>query len=995
MPLGIGISHSQSLAGLARGPWDKYANLLGGSIPGWMASAFSRSSGATMFDKDGYIVMAEENLWKYNQSTTYMTAVQGTIAASTDTCPDPEAKVLSYVANSTLTSHYARNEALGLSEKPYDGRPSTFRRYLKPTGGIDSARVYYGFSATDSVEVVFSFGDNPTATITEHGTPHAKASIEKVGDWYLTKITACVSNWPSYTAVMWLRKGGSESFAGDGVDGIQIGAQVVARNSDVPRFVDTNGSASFVSRYDARKPDGRNAGLLLEHDTEKLCFPNMDLGGWSASGGVLVGGRNDLMRGKGAAAFKAGTSATAQYITAPGRLDTVAGTKYVMSIMVRPIHDEWVQLFGTSSSFSSNVWMNFHLSGEGSIGNHGADVLNYGIKKLRDGWYRIFIAGEAATAAAGCAPYLAFTGNTDTTSRLPSVAGDGVSENYEVWGPEFEEGLTPSSFYPTTTTEATRAADILDPNAIWKDGVPATVLMDYERVNDEIGAIALFAQEGAGLRVRISNNISPDRMAFYVSGGLVDNLTGVLGVNLGEAIAFAARVESGNSRIRYATKDGLSTEMSDTDAADYDVDSLRIAYSQPMFLRHFGYAAKPLADEKMDDSLIRVDRSPVIPLTGGIYYFGDSITHQFSNVASLHNFNHTSFVDCFRAAHGNKFRETRPAPNGEFCWGYGGYGIHQKLEDGTVDQIVADARPGDVIVMEFGTNDIAQGRTPQQVADDLKTAYDKMLAAGIVPVVCGIPARFGDDHETGDRVIANQLTSVKCAADGVRFVDLYGALLPENADYYDDGVHPNIFGAMRLGQALADGLKGFGPPVESNDWLPDSENPELAGAVGQGAPTGWNAWNKSPAVTYSDARYEAADDGGPDWLTYDLVNTSSELNGVFRAYQPFIYFPSGVELYGTAEMMFEGVGGLYFFCWVQDDIGSTNSRYDFFSTSDESSTLPGLSVALPNASVRARTPTLVVDESGSPNWLKIFAGIGFKPGGHGILRMRNIGVCRV
>jgi hypothetical protein len=133
-------------------------------------------------------------------------------------------------------------------------------------------------------------------------------------------------------------------------------------------------------------------------------------------------------------------------------LATIAATTvYTWSIYAKAGERTWL---GMSAYDGSTHLTYFNLSA-GTVGTN-ASGNTASIESIGDGWYRCVItrtSGAGTTGAIEC--YLA-EGDSDIT-----FSGDGTSGLY-LWGAQLEAGSTVTSYYPTTSSSATRPAGYMD-----------------------------------------------------------------------------------------------------------------------------------------------------------------------------------------------------------------------------------------------------------------------------------------------------------------------------------------------------------------------------------------------------------------------------------------------------------------------------------------------------------------------------------------------------
>lgn len=130
-------------------------------------------------------------------------------------------------------------------------------------------------------------------------------------------------------------------------------------------------------------------------------------------------------------------------------------TTYVISGYFKAGTDNLIQLTIGSGVGGANIYANFQLTGSGSVTATGASVTVSGIQSLANGWYRCWVGG-AATATSSSTGIINRINSTGA-ARSPSYVGTGTT--VISWGMQVEAGSFPTSYIPTTTTSATRAAD--------------------------------------------------------------------------------------------------------------------------------------------------------------------------------------------------------------------------------------------------------------------------------------------------------------------------------------------------------------------------------------------------------------------------------------------------------------------------------------------------------------------------------------------------------
>lgn len=176
-----------------------------------------------------------------------------------------------------------------------------------------------------------------------------------------------------------------------------------------------------------------------------------------------------------------GTQTGAHYLYG-NNIPVSANTVHTWSIFVKAAERSTGRLEVTDGGGSNGFRCYFDLAAGGTIGTNAAmgtgTVSESRIEALPNGWYRISVSGviDAASTMADVLLYL--DNNTDTSSI--HYTGDGTSGLY-IWGAQLEAGSNATSYIPTTTSQATRAADVAVINGLatadWFNAAEGTVVV--------------------------------------------------------------------------------------------------------------------------------------------------------------------------------------------------------------------------------------------------------------------------------------------------------------------------------------------------------------------------------------------------------------------------------------------------------------------------------------------------------------------------------------
>lgn len=210
------------------------------------------------------------------------------------------------------------------------------------------------------------------------------------------------------------------------------------------------------ARFDHDPVTGVSKGLLIEESRKNLYLYSEDFASsyWiktnvDISPNVSVAPDGTLFADK----LIATTADSVHYVYLGMAVTT--GVTYVASFFVKSeeLSKCMIQFYGTNGAFT-NAFLIYDLTTGTVVGTPAASITRYGIDAIGAGWYRVWAASTAIETVQG---------NTSISlvnnAGLTRFVGDGISGLY-VWGAQLEAGSFPTSYIPTTSAQATRAADV-------------------------------------------------------------------------------------------------------------------------------------------------------------------------------------------------------------------------------------------------------------------------------------------------------------------------------------------------------------------------------------------------------------------------------------------------------------------------------------------------------------------------------------------------------
>lgn len=441
--------------------------------------------------------------YSHNFGNGYWNKVRSAIVPNSAVAPDGTITADKLVEDtSESTNHF-----VGRSQVYGSNKTLTFTVFVKAAERKFCQVVWGGFvhqvaSNTVSVDLTtgaFTAPDAARTRVTDFGNGWFRVS---------TTITTTADAGSISPDVRVCNAMASAAYTGDGVSGIYVwGHQVedaafptsyiptpalFSSRSTPAAYYNSEGivatAAAGVARTSAYLPDPdgkmQPVGLLIESaGTNYLLQSNGFLSSsWQVIGSAVANatvspsGANDAFHVK-----EPQTTSANKGVRQNNFFNSVVGTYYTASIFVKAApgaERNFSIAFGTNSLAEGSLNSTFDLYAGNVYSLTGGTG---SIKRLPNGWFRVSFT-VLATLAASVSVFYRFAVGKDANF----YEGDGVSGFY-MWGAQVEPDQIPTSYIPTTTAQATRAADVTTSPQVTRATERASVLDVQPWYNNDEG----------------------------------------------------------------------------------------------------------------------------------------------------------------------------------------------------------------------------------------------------------------------------------------------------------------------------------------------------------------------------------------------------------------------------------------------------------------------------------------------------------------------------
>jgi hypothetical protein len=275
----------------------------------------------------------------------------------------------------------------------------------------------------------------------------------------------------------------SRDFAGLKTLDHGVGPAIKFERASNATFFDANGTLQTASNDTPRfdHSGGSSLGLLIEEARTNLFERSAELDNayWNKTRATVTA--NDQVSPDGGTNAEKvtanATNASGSHVNKAVTI-TSAATISVSAFFKKGSDDHALILVGDAGANAARQWFNLDTGAVASSNTAGTGWAKSSatITSVGNGWYRcVFVATTTGTTAQGVF-YPAVSADLGFSATDVSTFG-------YIWGAQLEQGAFPTSYIPTTTAAATRAADsaVVTPISSFYNQAEGTLFAEYSR----------------------------------------------------------------------------------------------------------------------------------------------------------------------------------------------------------------------------------------------------------------------------------------------------------------------------------------------------------------------------------------------------------------------------------------------------------------------------------------------------------------------------------
>jgi hypothetical protein len=337
------------------------------------------------------------------------------------------------------------------------------------------------------------------------GTPLSSNSVSLGNGWYRVSVSLASTGTTTSNVDIRVSTNGlwaNQSYTGDGTSGIFIWGAQLSDSASLDPYVYNPvaapaAAAYYGPRFDYDPVTLAPRGLLIEEQRTNLVLQSEafnDTSVWAVSGVSVTANSGAAPSGQITADKIIPTSFASQFKEVQQNQSVTTGVTYTFSHYLKADGYRYVQLVGSSASFGSfNVNYDLLTGTETQFSAGTSTVVGRSITAAGNGWYRVSVSVTSFITGTGRLAVNVIP--AADSARGVSWTGDGTS-GVLFWGAQLELGAFPTSYIPTTTAAATRAADVAVMQGAnfsnWYRQDEGTLFVEAVGVNNTLGATRRF-----------------------------------------------------------------------------------------------------------------------------------------------------------------------------------------------------------------------------------------------------------------------------------------------------------------------------------------------------------------------------------------------------------------------------------------------------------------------------------------------------------------------
>ena len=545
-PGGLGVQAAAYLGGISPYHWFDFVNnraLYAGADVGNVTQAtgytFTRASQGYYTNSDGTLTLFGYNLLLRSQefdnaSWDIKTNILAT--ANQTTAPD----------GTTTADKITSNNATGgyLIAQGFSATNATIYTASFFLKAAELGFAFVGFTGTAFPATTVAVNLSTGAISAGTGSPLSSSTQTLANGWYRITVSIAATSTATGSPTIYLSNDGlwaNRSAAITIGSGIYVWGAQLDLGAQATTYVPTTSAAAGALRRGDRGVliEGARTNLLLQSQT-------FDNASWTVNEATTTADAATAPDGTQTAdTLIPSTNSVATHRTRQAAQATTAGATVTFSVFLKAAGYSFVVVrsgnAGETAAFQVEANLAAGTIGTASAYGTGGTVVGASITALANGWYRVELTGAVTTVTNYQCSLYAYN-----ATGAPTFAGNGTSGVY-LWGAQLEAASFGSSYVPTTSASATRAAEVLTYTA----GVSYPLTMWIEMARNGTLAftnIAMQVDSGSNNERGIIGSTAGDlATAIQITGGSTVAAPTVAGtMALNTAYKVAGRFEANN-----------------------------------------------------------------------------------------------------------------------------------------------------------------------------------------------------------------------------------------------------------------------------------------------------------------------------------------------------------------------------------------------------------------------------------------------------------------